>query len=230
MPKQWAVALAAVLTGGVVLACTPGDASHQDGAVVRAAVGPAPTAGAAAVRLTVAPQGNEARYRIREQLLGVDFPNDAVGVTNGITGTVVFDAKGNVVPAESKIVVDVTALKSDKERRDGYVQRNTLQTAQHPTVVLVPTAVRGVRLPLPRSGTADFELTGDLTVRGVTKPTTWRGTAHFENGRVTGKVATTFTFAEFQMVKPRVRSVLSVEDDIKLEYDFELQAASATSR
>lgn len=221
MVRKWAAAIAAVLTGGAVMACAPGEASNQKTeAVVSTAVQPPRTTGAVAVKLTVAPQGNEARYRIREQLFGVDFPNDAVGVTNNITGAIALDAKGNVVPAESKIVVDVTGLKSDKDRRDGYVQRNTLQTTQYPTVVLVPTAVKGVKLPLPKNGTVNFELTGDLTVRGVTKPTIWRGQAKFENGKVTGNVATTFTFADFQMEKPKVRSVLSVEDDIKLEYDF----------
>ena len=221
MARKWAAAIAAVLTGGAVLACAPSEASnHKTEGATTAAVQPAAASGAVAVKLTVAPQGNEARYRIREQLFGVDFPNDAVGATSDITGAIAFDAKGNVVPAESKIVVDVTALKSDKDRRDGYVQRNTLQTAQYPTVVLVPTSMKGVKLPLPKNGTVNFELTGDLTVRGVTKPTTWRGQAKFENGKITGNVATTFTFADFQMEKPKVRSVLSVEDDIKLEYDF----------
>ena len=223
MARKWAAAIAAVLAGGAVLACAPSEASnHEPQGTATTAVQTSPTTGAAAVKLTVAPQGNEARYRIREQLLGVDFPNDAVGATSNITGSVAFDAKGNVVPTESKIVVDVTGLKSDKDRRDGYVQRNTLQTAQHPTVVLVPTSVKGVKLPLPKSGTLDFELTGDLTVRGVTRPTIWRGQAKFENGKVTGNVTTTFTFADFQMEKPKVRSVLSVEDDIKLEYQYEL--------
>jgi polyisoprenoid-binding protein YceI len=214
MAMKWAAAIAAVLTGGAVVACTPSEASNQKTtAVVTTAV---------ALKLTVAPQGNEARYRVREQLFGVDFPNDAVGVTNNITGSIAFDAKGNIVPAESRIVVDVTGLKSDKDRRDGYIQRNTLQTEQYPTVVLVPTAVKGVKLPLLKSGTVAFELIGDLTVRGVTRPTTWRGEAKLENGKVSGNATTTFTFSDFQMEKPKVRSVLSVEDDIKLEYDFTL--------
>ena len=227
MTRKWAVAIAAVLTGGAVLACAPTEASNRKADVATTtAVQPSSKAGTATVKLTIAPQGNEARYRIREQLLGVDFPNDAVGATSNITGAIAFDAKGNVVPGESKIVVDVTGLKSDKDRRDGYVQRNTLKTEQFPTVVLVPTAVKGVKLPLPKNGTLNFELTGDLTVRGVTRPTTWRGLAKFENGKITGNVATTFTFADFQMEKPKVRSVLSVEDDIKLEYQYELTATN----
>jgi hypothetical protein len=35
------------------------------------------------VHYVVAPQGNEARYRVREQLVGLDLPNDAIGFTAG---------------------------------------------------------------------------------------------------------------------------------------------------
>jgi polyisoprenoid-binding protein YceI len=226
MSSKWAAAIAAVLTGGAVVACAPSEASNQkNAAVATAVIESSRPAGDVALKLTVAPQDNEARYRVREQLFGVDFPNDAVGVTSNIAGAIAFDAKGNVVTDQSKIVVNVTGLKSDKERRDGFVQRNTLETAQHPTVTLVPTSVKGVRLPLPKTGTVAFELTGDLTVRGVTRPTTWKGEAKFENGKVSGSAATTFTFTDFGITKPKVRSVLSVEDDIKLEYDFALVPA-----
>src|SRR6476620_7676627 len=39
------------------------------------------------VRYIVAPTGNEARYRVREQLVSFDLPNDAVGVTKDVTGS-----------------------------------------------------------------------------------------------------------------------------------------------
>lgn len=216
-------AAVAALSGAV--ACVQGEAKSQAG---RVAVAVASNHGSdtAALKFVVASQGNEARYRVREQLLGLDFPNDAVGVTKGITGTLAFDAQGNVLAAESKIIVDVTKLTSDKERRDGYVQRRLLQTEQHPTVVLVPKAVRGVTLPLAKGGAQKVELMGDLTVRGVTRPTTWHGEAKFDGSSVTGQVTTTFTFADFEIEKPKVRSVLSVEDDIKLEYEFTLVPAN----
>jgi hypothetical protein len=40
----------------------------------------------AQLRYSVAPDGNEARYRVREQLMHHDLPNDAVGKTSAITG------------------------------------------------------------------------------------------------------------------------------------------------
>jgi polyisoprenoid-binding protein YceI len=179
-------------------------------------------------RFVVAPTGNEARYRVQEKIVGVDIPNyEAIGKTQAITGAIVFDQAGRIVPAQSKITIDVTGLKSDQERRDGAVQRRILETEKHPHVVLVPTAIRGLTGPLPKSGTKTFQLVGNLTVRGVTKPTVWNVTAQFQGGRVTGTAVTEFTFADFNMQKPSVPVVLSLADQLKLEYTFTLaQAAS----
>ena len=174
------------------------------------------------IRLVLAPEGNAARYRVREQLAGVDFPNDAVGVTSAISGAVVIAEDGRVVPGSSRFVVDVTTLKSDKERRDGYIQRRTLETEQFPTVELVPKELRGLPTPLPTSGSMKFEMVGDLTVHGVTRLTTWRVSAVAEHGGFTGTATTSFRFDEFGLTKPRVAVVLSVADTIALEYDFHL--------
>lgn len=176
----------------------------------------------AAVRFVTTPAGNAARYRVREQLVGVDLPNDAIGETSGVTGVIAADAKGQLIPAESKFTVDVSTLKSDKDRRDGFVRGRVLETREFPTVTFVPTSVTGLSLPLPRSGTRAFQVTGDLTVRGVTHPTTWNGTARFQPGKVTGSASTAFTFADFDITQPRVPVVLSVADTIRLEMDFSM--------
>jgi polyisoprenoid-binding protein YceI len=177
----------------------------------------------AETRYIVTATGNAARYRIREQLLGVDFPNDAVGETARITGEIVFDDTGRIVPASSRFVIDAGSFVSDKDRRDGYVRSRLLVADEHPSVVFVPREVRGLTAPVT-AGTHSFQLVGDLTVRGVTRPTTWNVTATVTGSTVTGNARTQFTFADFSMEKPRVRSVLSVEDTIALEYDFTVQA------
>jgi len=176
----------------------------------------------ALTRYLIAAEGNEARYRVREQLAGVSFPNDAVGVTSGITGAIVVDRSGRIQPGESRIVVDVTTLKSDRDRRDGYVRNRTLETATHPTVVLEPTELRGLKWPLPASGPITFQLVGNLTVRGVTRSTTWAVTLTAAGDTLSGTATTSFTFDDFTIAKPRVASVLSVDDTIKLEYDLRL--------
>jgi polyisoprenoid-binding protein YceI len=181
-----------------------------------------------ALRLTVAPEGNEARYVVREQLVSLDLPNDAIGRTNAVTGQLVFDGSGTVVPAESKFVIDVTTLKSDKERRDGYLQRRTLETAQFPTVTLAPTAVRGMPWPLPASGTFEFALDGDVTIRDVTRSVRWQVSATAEGGAFTGTAVTSFPFEAFDLTQPKVSVVLSVENQIRLEYEFHLVPGPAS--
>lgn len=186
---------------------------------------PAPKVAADTVRLTIAPDGNEARYRVREQLAHVDLPNDAVGVTHVMTGTIVLDGTGHLVPGASKISVDVRPLQSDRSFRDRYVQSRLLETATYPSVDFAPKSVEGFPVSLPSSGDFSFKVTGDLTVHGATHSTTWDVTAHAVPGGYTGSASTRFTFADFSLSKPSVPIVLSVADTIKLEYDFHLVPA-----
>ena len=176
----------------------------------------------AGLHLTVAPTGNEARYRIREQLVRMDLPNDAIGKTTEITGGIGVGGDGKIIPTESKFVVGVGSLKSDRDMRDGYVRRRVLQADQFPTVEFSPTEFRGLPKTLPTSGAHTFDVLGNLTVRGVTKPTTWHVTAEQKNGQVTGNASTLFTFSDFNIDQPRVPVLLSVQDTIRLEYDFTL--------
>ena len=214
-----------ILIAGLA-ACEPSrDAlagSPPAGSAASASVETTQSTAVAAIRYVTAPTGNAARYRIREQLVGLDLPNDAVGETSGVTGAIAVDAKGNIIASESKFTVDVSALKSDKDRRDNYVRRRVLETEQHPSVTFVPKSVRGISLPLPKSGKKSFELTGDLTVRGTTRPAVWKVDATFQGDRMTGAATTSFTFADFGMTQPKVPVVLSVDETIKLEMDFTL--------
>lgn len=174
------------------------------------------------MRFVIGPTGNEARYRVREQLMGANLPNDAIGKTPDITGTILAYPDGRIVKDSSRIVVNLKNLKSDKDRRDGFLQRRTLETEKYPTVELVPTSIRGFNGTLPASGTATFELLGDLTVHGVSKPTVWQVTARAEGADVAGTATTAFTFKDIGLDQPKVPVVLSVADTIKLEYDFRM--------
>ncbi|HTR77170.1 MAG TPA: YceI family protein [Gemmatimonadaceae bacterium] len=189
----------------------------------RASVLEAPSGlGAPPVRYATAPAGNTARYRVREKLVGHDFPNDAVGNTSSVTGSLVLDANGKIDTAQSKFLVDVKPLKSDQDKRDGYVQSHILETSQYPTVTFVPTSTLGLPPNLPASGALSFELRGNLTVHGKTMPVSWHVSAHLEGPDMTGNAYTVFTFADAGLSQPHVPVLLSLEDTIHLEYDFHL--------
>lgn len=180
----------------------------------------------APVRYGIVAEGSEVRYRVREQLAGLSFPNDAVGATGAVEGAVTFDAQGRVLPGESRFTVDLRTIRSDEARRDNYVRRNTLETERFPTVTFVPTEARRLPFPLPAAGSVPFELVGDLTVKDVTRRVTWEATASFDGARITVRARTAFRFGDFGLRVPRVAVVLSVEDDIKLEADLSLRRSS----
>jgi polyisoprenoid-binding protein YceI len=195
---------------------------------------PAPTSKASAghtagtpprLHFVMAPTGNEARYRVREQLVSFDLPNDAIGVTKDITGTLVVDPNGTIVRDSSRIIVTVANLKSDQARRDNFIKRRTLETDKYPTVELVPTTLRGISARPTGSEPITFDVVGDLTVHGATHPTEWTVTAHAEGADIVGTATTSFTFKDMGLEQPRVPVVLSVADTIKLEYDFRLTPA-----
>jgi hypothetical protein len=51
-------------------------------------------------------------------------------------------------------------------------------------------------------------------------------TAEFEGGRVTGVAKTSFTFDTFGMEAPRVFIVITIEDEIRLELEFDAVIAA----
>ena len=176
----------------------------------------------AALRLVLASTGNAARYRVREQLMGHDFPNDAVGETKNLMGAIAFDSNGKVIRDESKFTLDAATFVSDQNRRDGYVRGRVLEADDYPTITFVPTEVRGVRLPMPKLGDAQIQILGDITVHGVTRSTTWNGSVEFNNAGLSGTASTSFTFQDIKLDQPRVPVLLSVADSIKLEIDFNM--------
>ena len=205
-------AVAAILVTLLAPAPKPGAA--------RPAPAPAP-APATRLRLVPAPDGNEARFRVKEQLAILTMPNEAVGTTSRISGALVLE-DGKVVAGESRFSVPLDSLHTDRERRDGYIKHRTLETDKFPTAGLAVTALPGLPWPLPASGQMTFQLVGDLTIHGVTRPSTWQVTADAKDGGFSGTAITRVKFEDFGMTQPRVAIVLSVEDDIALEYQFHL--------
>jgi polyisoprenoid-binding protein YceI len=175
---------------------------------------------AAKTVFTIDPARSTARYLIKEQLANRELPNDAVGETMDVTGTIVLDAEGNVVAEESQIVVGLAGLSSDSSRRDGYVNRRTLETDQYPNATFAVKAMQGLPWPLPTSGVVTVQMVGDLTVKDQTREVTWETVIQAGPSESTGTAKTQITFDQFGMTKPSVAIVLSVVDEIRLEIDF----------
>ena len=208
--------------------------AQAQGALVQAGPPPGQTGGASGKRGPQAPakpfpltltitEGTDASYRVREQLAGINFPNDAVGTSTAVTGMIVFSKDGSIDSKSSKLTFDLRALKSDQAMRDGFIQRQTLDTGQYPMAEFVPKTIEG--MPNPLVGQFGFQLTGDMTIHGTTAPVTWQGIATVDtnNGFVAGRATTEFKFETFGLTTPKIARVMSVNDNITLEIELRLK-------
>ncbi len=209
------LSLAAVLVAARLLAAqAPG---AQRGPGVPGAPPPPPPPPTAGAKLEIM-EGSSASYRVTEQLAGIDFPNDAVGTTEKVSGFMAILPDGSIAPG-SKLSIDLRGLTSDQSMRDGYIKNRTLETEKFPDAVFVPTAVSGVPKMVPSAGQLGVALNGNLTIHGVTKPVTFKGIATIDprSSTVAGRALTTISFSDFGLPKPTLARLVSVEDKITIE-------------
>jgi polyisoprenoid-binding protein YceI len=165
---------------------------------------------------------SKATVSVREQLVGVNLPSDAVLVAKGATGTFVLKDDGTF-SSDSKISFDLTTLASDNRDRDNFVKNDTIQTRQFPKAEFVPTKTSGLTLPLPASGEFTFKLTGQMTLHGKTKEVTFDVVAKRTGNELTATATAlpTWKFADFGMTAPSVPfRVVSVVDEIRVVVDL----------
>ena len=167
-----------------------------------------------------------ARYLVREQLANRNLPNDAIGGTSDVSGFIVFNSSGEVQPQNSKIMVNLQALRSDEAKRDNFIRENALESNKFPSAEINITSVTGLPWPLPESGEASFQIGGDMTVHGVTQPVSWETSAQFGPSGLRGQSKAIITFDQFGISKPSLFFILSLDDEIRLELDL---VASITS-
>ena len=134
--------------------------------------------------------GSQAGYRVKEVLLGQD--TEAVGRTTAVTGQLTLS--GTQVRGGS-FSVDLTQVTSDEQRRDAQFQGRIMDTATYPTATfkLAQPITLG---SLPASGgDATAKASGELTLRGTTKPVTVAVTARRsgDSFQVSGSIPVTFS-------------------------------------
>ncbi len=167
-------------------------------------------------------EGTSARYLVKEQFARRNLPNDAIGETSEVSGSIRFRPDGTIDPAGSRFEVQLRRLRSDDEERDEYLEEEGLESLKFSVAEFVLEQAPELPWPLPQDGQIEFQLQGNMTLHGVTSPATWEVTAQFTPQGATGQARTSFNFAKFSIERPSAFFLLSVEDLIRLELDFVL--------
>ncbi|MCH7621791.1 MAG: YceI family protein [Chloroflexi bacterium] len=174
-------------------------------------------------------EGTSARYLVKEQFARRNLPNDAVGETSAVSGSIRFRLDGTIDPAGSRFEVQLRRLSSDDDERDEFLLEESLESLKFSVAEFVLEEAPGLPWPLPQDGQTEFQLQGEMTVHGVTSPAIWEVTAQFTPQGATGQARTSFNFAKFGIERPSAFFLLSVEDLIRLELDFVLTYRSIES-
>jgi polyisoprenoid-binding protein YceI len=158
--------------------------------------------------------GTWAGYRVDEELAGIGSQT-AVGRSPNVTGTLTV-RNGQVTTVD--VDVDLTALKSDSEQRDGAIRSRGLQSDQYPTASFSLTQPIAVPDELDSGQQASTEAAGELTLHGVTKPVTIDVDAKMANGTVAVTGNAPIKLTDFGIEAPTGFRVLSIQDDGTFEF------------
>ena len=156
---------------------------------------------------------SSASYFVGEKLASLPLPSTAKGTT-GIQGT--FGLDSDSLPAGTRFSVDLTALKSDQDRRDQRVQA-ALETSRYPDATFVSESISGVPNPVPEGTDFDLQLTGKFTLHGVTKDVTWDVKAKKQGQAISALATLKINFSDYNITKPDIAGFVSVGDTATIQ-------------
>lgn len=149
------------------------------------------------------------------------------GTFSGVSGTVTYDPDR---PSSSSVeaTIDVKSISTNDEKRDGHLQSaDFFDVAQFPNMTFRSTGVE-------KTGDAEFKVTGNLTIHGVTKPVTLK-VEEVSNeakdpwgfSRIGASAKTTIKRSEFGLTWNAALETggVMVGDDVKLDFELELVKA-----
>lgn len=163
-------------------------------------------------------------YRVREQLGFLDAPNDAVGRSPAVTGTL--RLSGAVVEAVD-VTADLRELTSDEDRRDGAIRTRGLESETFPEATFSLTEPIDLgELPEPGE-VVTAEAVGDLTAHGVTRPVTLALEARIDGESLAVAGSTPIALSVFEVEAPVLGPVVSIEDQATIELQATFVRADA---
>ena len=180
---------------------------------------PAAEAIAESIRFVVDPAQSEARFIIDEELMG--SPKTVVGTNSSVSGEVTVSPGDSANVQIGPIAIDANNFVTDSNQRNGAIRRFILQSSSYPTITFTPTAVEGVPASVAVGDTLVLQVTGDLTIREVTRSETFAVTVQVVSESELHINGTAEVLREnYELTIPSVPSVANVTNEVQLEFDF----------
>ncbi len=162
---------------------------------------------------------SEASFMIYEDLRGQ--PKDVIGTTDQVAGEIALDKSDLSAAQVGVIQVNARTLVTDDDRRNQAIRNRILNTDNYEFITFTPTEISGLEGTAAVGQEFTFQITGDLTIRDVTKPVVFDVTAQLvSEDQLAAHAETKIQRGDFNLVIPSVPSVANVGEEIALEINL----------
>ena len=163
-----------------------------------------------------------ASFTLEEDLRGVR--TTVIGSTNEVGGSIMVDLANPANSTIGTILINARTLETDNSFRNRALRSQILKSArdEFEFIVFEPRALGNFSADSVGAGeTINFDITGDLTVVGVTREATFSAEVTLDSEtQISGSASVNLLYADFGLVIPDVPSVANVTDDVDLRLDF----------
>ena len=152
---------------------------------------------------------------------GATPPKTVIGTTDQVAGQLAVDPTALGSAQVGTILVNARTLATDDAQRNRALQNWILTTDQDEYIAFTPTALQGLPASTTLGQSYTFQMSGQLTIRNVTRDVTFDVTVTPLSARqLAGSASTTIRYADWNISIPQVPFVASVSDQVRLELDF----------
>lgn len=211
---------AALPTATMAAVITDAPVATQPPSVTEAPAATEATSGGAVIYRLV-PGESVLQYEVGEVFLnqGNAF-NMAVGRTPQVSGEISLDPAAPQNSSLGTITADISQFTSDSDRRDNAIRGRYLESSLYPNVTFNATSIEGLPATYQQGEEITFNITGDLTIRDVTKPVTFEVKAMLSDNTLSGEAVTTILMSDFGFGPISIAGILNTEDQAKVTLAF----------
>ena len=154
-------------------------------------------------------EGSEITFTVGEKLTRLPLPIEAVIRTDELSGQINLDGQ------PSAIQVNLHSLASDQNFRDQYIRSRMFP--EHPVATFTVGSITELPEEFLAGDPFEYQVDGTLSINGIDVPITFDLEVRKDEDVLNVVGRTVFTWEQLQIPVPTARSVVYVEDEVRVE-------------
>jgi polyisoprenoid-binding protein YceI len=174
----------------------------------------------------IVPAESKASYLVNEEFFAGALAKlgiaaglaDVIGSTQEIEGRLTLNLDDLSAPlGENTFTVKMNTFTTDQKDRDKWIRENGPRFNDYPLATFTATSIEGAPTAYNAGEEVSFKLSGDLTIREITRPVTFDVTASLSGDTLTGVATTRLKMSDFGIEPPNFANTLTVADEFGIE-------------